>query len=363
MGALPAFYFKPCQTVQILDNLHTTVEGGFAVMSDFSNIIGESEVIKRVLNILERVVRHPGVSILVCGETGTGKEVVARTIHQNSANREELFVEMNFAGIPEQLLESELFGYEKGAFTGADHTKKGLLELANKGTLLLDEIGHMSMRLQAKLLKAIEEKSFRRLGGEKEVQVQVRIVACTNVDLEAAIEAGDFRQDLYYRLNEIQIDLPPLRSRDEDVILLSERFISEFAEQYELSPRRLSPKTKDLLRRYRWPGNVRELRNAIKRAMIISDAEVLEPDAIPISVRSSNTLENEVEGRKLVIPIPQNGVSFDEVESRVIGFMLAEMDWNKNQTARVLRISYPRLLRKIDKYGLRPEATVEMGVN
>jgi transcriptional regulator with PAS, ATPase and Fis domain len=332
-------------------------------MIDFSNIIGESASIKQVLSMLERVVQHPEVSILVCGETGTGKEVVARTIHQNSANRDQLFVEMNCAGIPEQLLESELFGYERGAFTGADHTKKGLLELANKGTLLLDEIGHMSMRLQAKLLKAIEEKSFRRLGGEKEIQVQVRIVACTNVDLEAAIAAAEFRQDLYYRLNEIQIDLPPLRDRDEDVLLLAGRFIDEFAVQYGLSTKRLSPKTKELLRRYRWPGNVRELRNAIKRAMIICDADVLEPDAIPISVRSSNTLENEVEGRKLVIPIPPEGIAIDEVESTVINYMLREMGWNKNQTARVLRISYPRLLRKISKYGLRPEVAVEVGLN
>jgi len=188
-------------------------------MPDFSNVIGESRAIRDVFNVMERVVQNSEVSVLIGGETGTGKEIVARAIHDNSATGSELFVEVNCSAIPEHLLESELFGYERGAFTGAERLKKGLFELADGGTLLLDEIGHMSVGLQAKLLKAIEEKTFRRLGGEKEVQVRVRIVAATNIDLAVAMQEGKFREDLFYRLNEIPIVLPPLRDRDDDVIV------------------------------------------------------------------------------------------------------------------------------------------------
>lgn len=325
-------------------------------MADFSVIIGTSPAIRHVTSLMERVVQNREVSVLICGETGTGKEIVARAIHDNSATGSELFVEVNCAAIPEHLLESELFGYEKGAYTGAERTKRGLFELADGGTLLLDEIGYMSLGLQAKLLKAIEEKTFRRLGGEKEVQVRVRIVASTNVDLAAAMRDNKFREDLFYRLNEIQLELPALRERGEDVVLLGEHFIGEFALQYDLGHRVLSEQSKDLLRKYHWPGNVRELRNAIKRAMIMYDAEVLTPDMIPVSVRSTNSLARQPwNSRQLVVEIPDDGVTFEEVEKQVIAHTLKLTTWNKNQAARMLKISRPRLLRKIDKYELQPE--------
>lgn len=324
-------------------------------MADFSAIVGNSPAIRRVTDLMERVIQSKDVSVLIGGETGTGKEILARAIHDNSSTGNELFVEVNCAAIPEHLLESELFGYEKGAYTGAERTKPGLFELANGGTLLLDEIGYMSMGLQAKLLKAIEEKTFRRLGGEQEIQVRMRIIASTNVDLETAIHESKFREDLYYRLNEIQIVLPPLRERDEDVILLAEHFLDEFEQQYALGKRTLSETSKQLLREYHWPGNVRELRNAIKRAMIMHDAETLTPDMIPVSIRSTNSLAKQPwNSRQLVIDIPEDGITFDQVEKQVIAHTLKMTDWNKNKTARMLEISRPRLLRKIEKYDLNP---------
>ena len=324
-------------------------------MSDFSSIIGVSPAIREVTSLLERVVQNPEISVLIYGETGTGKEIAARAIHDNSATGDELFVEVNCAAIPEHLLESELFGYEKGAYTGADRTKRGLFELADGGTLLLDEIGYMSLGLQAKLLKAIEEKTFRRLGGEKEIQVKVRIIASTNVDLSTAMHEHKFREDLFYRLNEIQLTLPTLRERGDDVILLAEGFIEEFARQYNLQPRTLSETSKELLRQYHWPGNVRELRNAIKRSMIMHDAEVLSPEMIPVSIRSTNSLAKQHwNSNQLVIEIPDEGVTFEEVEKQVIDHTLKLTNWNKNKAARMLKISRPRLLRKIEKYDLEP---------
>lgn len=325
-------------------------------MPDFSSVIGQSPAIREVFDVLTRVVQNPDVSVLISGETGTGKEIVARAIHDNSATGSELFVEVNCSAIPEHLLESELFGYERGAFTGAERRKKGLFELADGGTLLLDEIGHMSTALQAKLLKAIEEKTFRRLGGEQEIQVRVRVIAATNIDLTAAMRDGKFREDLYYRLNEIPISLPPLRDRDDDVVLLAEAFIDEFTRQFDLPQRSLSEKSKELLREYHWPGNVRELRNAFKRAIIMNDEQVITPEMIPVSVRSTNSLASQVgNGRQLVIDIPEDGVSFEEIEARVIAHTLRATDWNKNKAARMLKISRPRLLRKIDKYDLSPD--------
>ncbi|MCZ6635660.1 MAG: sigma-54 dependent transcriptional regulator [bacterium] len=314
-----------------------------------------SPAIREVTSLLERVVQNPEISVLIYGETGTGKEIAARAIHDNSATGDELFVEVNCAAIPEHLLESELFGYEKGAYTGAERTKRGLFELADGGTLLLDEIGYMSLGLQAKLLKAVEEKTFRRLGGEKEVQVKVRIIASTNIDLSVVMSERKFREDLFYRLNEIPLTMPPLREREDDVILLSESFIEEFAKQYNLQPRTLSETSKELLRQYHWPGNVRELRNAIKRSMIMHDAEVLSPEMIPVSIRSTNSLAKQHwNSNQLVIEVPDEGVTFEEVEKQVIDHTLKLTNWNKNKAARMLKISRPRLLRKIEKYDLEP---------
>ena len=213
----------------------------------------------------------------------------------------------------------------------------------------------MSLALQAKLLKAIEQKTFRRLGGEDEVQVKTRIIASTNVDLEAAMSEQNFREDLYYRLNEIQITLPPLRERGEDVVLLAESFIEEFGRTYKLGQRTLAETSKQLLREYHWPGNVRELRNAIKRAMIMHDEETLQPESIPVSIRTTNSLATQPwNSNQLVIDIPNDGVTFEEVEKCVIDHTLKLTDWNKNRAARMLKISRPRLLRKIEKYELEP---------
>ncbi len=324
-------------------------------MPDFSRFIGDSPPVHKLFDLITRIVRNKEVSVLICGETGTGKEVIARIIHENSTAGDELFVEVNCAAIPEHLLESELFGYEKGAYTGADRKKRGLFELADGGTLLLDEIGYMSQGLQAKLLKAIEEKTFRRLGGEDEVRVRARIIASTNVDLEKAMQEQTFREDLYYRLDEIQINLPALRDRGDDVLLLATSFIEEFGRVYSLGSRKLSETSKDLLRQYHWPGNVRELRNAIKRAMIMHDDEILQPEMIPVSIRQTNSLATRKwNSQQLVIDFPTEGVTFEDVERQLIEHTLKSTGWNKNKAARMLKISRPRLLRKVVKYGLEP---------
>ena len=323
-------------------------------MTDFSSMIGESQALKGVVSVLDGVVQNPEVSVMVYGETGTGKEVLSRAIHDNSPSNRGIFVEVDCGSIPETLLEAELFGYEKGAFTGAEHTKRGLLELASGGTLLLDEIGAMGINLQSRLLKAIEEKNFRRVGGKEPVAVEARIISASNSYLPDLIQQERFREDLYYRLNEVEVNLPPLREREDDVVLLARRFIEEFDEQYDLQPRRLSQSAIDLLRRYRWPGNIRELRNAIKRAMIVHDEPVLTPEMIPVSVRSSDTLVSQVLGRQLVIDFPETGLQFESVEKLVVAHTLHLSSWNRSKAARMLEISYPRLLRKIDKYELKP---------
>lgn len=304
---------------------------------EFEDIIGRSEPMQEVFSMI-KAVTDTNATVLITGETGTGKELVARAIHSNSSQRYGPFVATSCGALPETLLESELFGYEKGAFTGADRAKKGRFELANEGTLFLDEVGDISMKTQIKLLRVLQEKSFSRLGGTEQIKVDVRLISATNRDLVAALEDGSFRSDLYYRLNVVSIHLPPLRERIDDVPLLAAHFINKYNVELSKKFDRVERKAMDLMMNYHWPGNVRELENVIERAMVIDQGPQVQVNHLPFcDMESSPTEELQ---------------SLQEVEKMHIEKMLQKNDWNIAKTARLLSIDRSTLHKKIKKFGL-----------
>jgi DNA-binding NtrC family response regulator len=307
----------------------------------FDEILGESEALQQALERVARVIPHPGVTVLITGETGTGKELVARAIHYNGPRRDAPFVDVNCAAIPDLLLESELFGHEKGAFTSATATKPGLFELANGGTIFLDEIGHLPLTLQGKLLRALEERTVRRVGGTRSIAVDVRVVAATHVNLAASVRRGEFREDLYYRLEVMSIELPPLRARRGDILPLARHFLARFAEQYGLPNPRLSKAAEQALLERAWPGNVRELRNAIERAVLLASAEELGPEAFPLPRSPSD--DGNGDGP---IPFP---ATIREIARAATVEMVKLCGGNKSDAARRLGISRARLLRTLDQ--------------
>src|SRR5215467_7607682 len=247
-------------------------------------VIGDSGPMREVMNFVRRVAASEATTILLEGENGTGKDLIAKTLHYQSLRQAEPFIAINCAAIPETLLESELFGYEKGAFTDARAQKRGIFELADKGTLFLDEIGEMPLMLQAKLLRVLEEQSFRRLGGLKDIKLDLRVVAATNKNLREAVKEGAFRQDLYFRLNVIQISIPPLRERTDDILALTKFFIEHYNRKFKRNIEGMSDAASRLLLSHTWPGNVRELRNAIERAMILEESARITPASLPIAI-------------------------------------------------------------------------------
>lgn len=317
-----------------------------------SNIIGECQQMQKVAQIIQKIVSRRWVTVLIRGETGTGKEVIARAIHYLTSNDSKRpFVEVNCTAIPETLLESELFGHKKGAFTDAKENKKGLIELAQGGSLFLDEIGDMSLLLQAKLLKSIEEKHFRRLGSIESIHVKTRIIAGTNADIDQRIEDGLFRKDLYYRLNVVTIQIPPLRERGNDIILLAEYFLERYAEEYDAPIRQLSPEAKKLLMQYDWPGNVRELQNTLERIVLLGDNDVIEQQEVFTAIDVQNNGTKQQPSKKgRMIEIPEEGISLKEGEKRIIREVLKLSKGNRSNAAQILGISRPRLKRKIDEY-------------
>jgi len=252
---------------------------------EFSNIIGRSEPMLEVFRMVETIAKMTS-TVLITGESGTGKDLVARAIHYNSLRRERPFVALNCGGVPETLLESELFGHMRGAFTGADANKKGLIEVAEGGTVFLDEIGEMTTTMQIKLLRVLQDRRFRRLGGTEEVQADIRVIAATNQDLEKAVASGRFREDLFYRINVIRMHLAPLRERKDDIPLLAEHFLSKYAEQMKKPVRSVAQASLPLLQMYGWPGNVRELENVIERAVALEQTPAILPDSLPPQVRT-----------------------------------------------------------------------------
>jgi two-component system response regulator HydG len=302
---------------------------------DFSRIVGESPGVQRALERAARVIPRDTVTVLITGETGTGKELLAQAIHYNGPRGREPFVEVNCAALPENLLEAELFGYEKGAFTDARAAKPGLFEAAHRGALFLDEIGELSPALQAKLLKVLEDKQVRRLGSVRSIQVDVRIIAATHANLVEMIREGRFRRDLYYRLNVLQAELPPLRERGDDILVLTEHFLDRFSRDYAVPRATLSPEIRRALLAYPWPGNIRELRNAVERAVLMGDGDLSVEDLF-------EEREAAPPAGAATIPFPS---TMDEIEQAAARAMVARSAGNKTAAAEALRISRTRLYR------------------
>jgi two-component system response regulator HydG len=308
--------------------------------SGFEAIIGRSTALRMMLDQAARVAAHRDVTVLVGGETGTGKELLARAIHYHSPRAAAPFVEINCAAIPANLLESELFGHEKGSFTGAIAAKPGLFEMAHGGTLFLDEVGHLPVELQAKLLRALESREIRRVGGQVTKRIDVRVIGATHLNLSAAVARGEFREDLYYRLNVVALTLPPLRSRDEDIELLAETFVSRLATTNGLNVPPLSPEVRAALRSHAWPGNVRELRNAIERALVLSP-----PGTLRVEELGLNRTAPVEQGREDGLPFPAELATI--IRASVV-LMLKRCAGNKSEAARRLGISRPRLQRLLE---------------
>ncbi len=307
-------------------------------LAGFDAIVGKSAPLRRTIEQGARVAAHRDVTVLIGGETGTGKELLARALHYHSPRAAAPFVEINCAAIPANLLESELFGHEKGSFTGATAAKPGLMELAHGGTVFLDEIGNLPLELQPKLLRALEGKEIRRVGGQQTRKVDIRVIGATHVDLKAAVGRGEFREDLFYRLNVVQLVLPPLRERGEDVSLLAQTFVTRLARQYGLQEPELTAEVVAALQARQWPGNVRELRNAIERALVLSPAGTLEVTELTAE-RTTAAHENGA------IPFPS---SLRVITRAAVTAMLKLVSNNKSEAARRLQISRPRLQRILD---------------
>jgi two-component system response regulator AtoC len=320
----------------------------------FGLVIGASKALRESIDLAQKVAQSGIRTVLLAGETGTGKELFARGIHYAGATAREPFVAVNCAAIPAALLESELFGYERGAFTDAHAQKRGLFELAGAGTLLLDEVTDLPATLQAKLLRVLEERSVRRVGGTVEVAIRCRVISASQRSLDEAVANGAFREDLMYRLSAFRIILPSLRERDGDLPILVRHFLEHTAREYGSKPKRLTSDAQYLLRRHSWPGNVRELRNVIERAALMSEGDEIGAEHILISRQSRTPI---VESTLAVgeIRIPRTGMTLDEVEREAIRLTLTLTRGNQSEAARVLAISRPTLLRKMRKYALGTE--------
>ena len=321
-------------------SLRTTHGGEYGLEA----IIGTSPAMQRVKSLLARVATSPASTVLLTGETGTGKDLAAKAVHYDSDRTSRPFVNITCSALPEQLLESELFGHERGAFTDARQQKRGLFETADGGTIFLDEIGEMTPGLQSKLLRFLEEKAFKRVGGLADVRVDVRVVAATNRDLEEEVRSGKFREDLFYRLQVMPIPLPPLRERRGDIPLLANHYIDRFNREFRKNVRGMSPAAAALLEQYQWPGNVRELRNAIERAMLLIDRDTLEPTDF-------TTLTRPVEPTQF--RLPPEGVNLEEVERQLLTQALERAGGNQSRAAQLLGINRDQVRYRLEKFGLK----------
>ncbi len=311
------------------------------------NIVGTSPAMQEVFTRIKQIAGSDATTILLRGKSGTGKDLIARTIHYQSSRFDRHYVEINCAAIPENLLEAELLGYEKGAFTDAKIRKKGILELGNGGTVLLDEISEMSTQTQAKLLRIIENKRFRRLGGLEDIEVDIRIIAATNRDLWAAVADKTFREDLYYRLKVFPIYLPSLRERKEDIIILTKHFIHLFNGAFRKSVKGISRKAEDFFLKYNWPGNVRELKNVIERAMILGEGQEILPQHLPREI-VSNTPSERMGAEKF--ELPPEGISLESIEKDFIEQALSNAKGNQTHAAQLLNISRDALRYRMKKF-------------
>jgi transcriptional regulator with PAS, ATPase and Fis domain len=314
-------------------------------------VIAESAPMREVMNFVRRVSSSEATTILLEGENGTGKDLIAKTLHYQSVRQAEPFIAINCAAIPETLLESELFGYEKGAFTDARAQKRGIFELADKGTLFLDEIGEIPLMLQAKLLRVLEEQTFRRLGGLKDIHLDLRVIAATNKNLREAVKEGAFRQDLYFRLNVIQILIPPLRDRTEDIMPMTKFFIEHYNRKFKRQIEGVTDAAAKLLMAHDWPGNVRELRNAIERSMILEEGAFITAASLPITI--SRPDGGVPVGNGAGMELPTDGLSLEDNERSLLVRALEKTEGNQTQAARLLRITRDTLRYKMKKFNLR----------
>jgi len=310
------------------------------------NIIGDHPSMKEVFRVIGKIAPSPSTA-LIYGESGTGKELVARAIHDHSPRRDKLFFAINCAAIPETLIESELFGHEKGAFTGASSREIGIFEAAAGGTVFLDEIGEISMAMQAKLLRAIQEKEIRRVGGKVNIPIDVRIISATNKGLEQEIKKGHFREDLFYRLNVIRITLPPLRDRGNDIVTLADFFVNKFNKNAAVPLKGISKPALKLIMNYPWPGNVRELESVIERGVLMSESDYIQPEDLPLEVR-----EGPGGGGGLPFDLPPEGIMFEELERELIAKAMERANGIIGRAAQLLGMSYKTLQYRLEKFGI-----------
>jgi DNA-binding NtrC family response regulator len=333
---------KPLDRAKLLEVIARAVGQMRAVDEE---IVGVSSGMERVKKMIVKVAVSSS-TVLIRGESGTGKERIARAIHKASPRAAERFQAVNCAAINENLLESELFGHEKGAFTGAVGEKKGLFEIADKGTLFLDEIGDLNISMQAKLLRALQEKEILRVGGTRPIKVDVRVLAATNRDLEAMVKDNRFREDLYYRLNVIPINVPPLRQRRDDIVVLMEYFLRKHSANASRAIK-VSAEARKLLLDYAWPGNVRQLESAIERALLLAEGDEITVEDLPLEIRQAAHTEG-TGGFKL----PPEGISFEELERSLIVQAMEQTGWNITRAARLLGLSFRTMQYRLDKFGI-----------
>ena len=370
-----AFWFvkKPFQNQELLALVERGLESQklwielrrlrHQAFSDEDFLHSASPNMQEAYAIAEQVARGDTTSVLIEGESGTGKEYFANLIHRMSARHDRPFVEINCAAIPRELLESELFGHEKGAFTDARNQKPGLMELANGGTLFLDEIGEMSAMLQVKLLRVLERRNFKRVGGTKDIVVNLRVISATNQDLDRMVQEGSFREDLYYRLKVVPLWVPPLRERREDIVPLACLFMERFAKQFKKPFREIAPAAERVLLDYPWPGNIRELKNLFERTVLLENAERLEPQHLKLTLRAprggETTLGQRID-QCLTAPVPEGGIRFEalveEMERALILKVSYATNWNQSRTADVLNLKRDKLRYRMKLYELGPDS-------
>lgn len=344
------YLIKPVDTGLLLNVIKEAIEKSKGIQkienieNQFPEIIGKSKIMQEIFYIMQ-MVAESNANVLITGESGTGKELVARAIHKNSLRKTKPFVIVDCTTIPENLLESELFGHEKGAFTGATERKTGLIELANEGTVFLDEIGELPIFLQKKFLRFLQEKEVQRIGSTQRIKVDVRVISATNRDLEKAIKEGSFREDLYWRLNVVRINLPPLRERKEDIPLLVNYFLNKFSRENNKPIPQLEPEVMETLINYEWPGNIRELANVIERAVVLSPSGLISVKHLPKRIQ-------EKTGWNIV---KENTFNLLEVEKSLILKALNTTGWNQTKAAEILGISRKQLRTKMKNYGLLPQ--------
>ncbi len=322
----------------------------------FENIVGASKKMRDVFDVALQIAGRDS-TVLLTGESGTGKELLAKAIHQNSLRSSKPFITINCGAIPENLIESELFGHRKGSFTGALADRNGKFEAANQGTVFLDEIGELPINLQVRLLRVIQEREIDKIGYPKPIPINVRIVAATNRDLGALIEDGQFREDLFYRLSVVAIELPPLRERRDDIPLLLQHFLRKHCERYQLTIPSLTDDAIDLLTRYAWPGNVRELENVIERLVVLGRSDVIRGEELPPHIRNAKSRISAIN-----LKLPDEGISLEEVEKEIIVQSLERHQWNQTRAARYLNISRKTLIYRMEKFGLVPASDGEASV-